>query len=658
MKNTCLLILLIINIASLKSLPLIPRPNDAYSYEIAREILKQLDQYDYGVEDLDENEQVVNIFLQILKEAEMNETQDYFYGAYPLEKTFKDIIKRPLYDHLKTLPKGGNLHMHEFQMLNRTKFLEIVLTLPEYKYLYICDKDVCDQTRNKYYLRYYSTIPPNGWSLVKDSNWTIEEIVKKTTLTGILSELNVPAADSGKRWEIANQYGVFNFYSDLVRNNNTRMAYMNAILEDSLQENVQLLELRRSNFGSLYYFDSNGTRVPISASDELNQLKILKDTFIKKNPSFIDFVFLIYTTRGISKELVKNALNDAMKIQDSFQDFIRGFDLVGEEDQGHTLLFHSDSLRSAVNKSRLSNGTFGLYFHTVETNWPDDSLISQYGDNVATIENIYDSLVLNTQRIGHGLGIIKHPHLYEWIKNKNIAIEICPASNQLLGYISDLRNHPAINYLRSGIPIVLAGDDPGSFGYNELTIDYYLAFMSWGLNLPDLKQISLNSIEYSSIPNGIKGEAIKKWYQSWEEYIDNTYKLACSQNYPLNNLNVTNIYPLIGPLNENTNVTIYGYGFEGFLCKKLKCIFGKEKTNAYLIRSNRIQCITPAVNQVSRNVPVQIEFNGNIIDLGITFSFENLRPLEYDDKLEIGTNGISRNTFNLIFLILSILILF
>ena len=49
-----------------------------------------------------------------------------------------------------------------------------------------------------------------------------------------------------------------------------------------------------------------------------------------------------------------------------------------------------------------------------------------------------------------------------------------------------MRNHPAVSYYKSGIPIVIAGDDPGSFGYNDLTFDYYLAFMSWGMSSLDL----------------------------------------------------------------------------------------------------------------------------------------------------------------------------
>ena len=35
-------------------------------------------------------------------------------------------------------------------------------------------------------------------------------------------------------------------------------------------------------------------------------------------------------------------------------------------------------------------------------------------------------------------------------------------SNQILGFIPDIRNHPAAHYLRAGVPIVLGADDPGS----------------------------------------------------------------------------------------------------------------------------------------------------------------------------------------------------
>jgi adenosine deaminase CECR1 len=123
-----------------------------------------------------------------------------------------------------------------------------------------------------------------------------------------------------------------------------------------------------------------------------------------------------------------------MAIQAQYPDLIRGYDLVGEEDQGHTLLFHSQSLIQGFNFSQSgSNHTFNYYFHAAETSWPNDVFPSEFGDDSSTLDNTYDAIVFQTHRIGHGLGFFKHPKLYPYLKERSIAFEICPASNQILG---------------------------------------------------------------------------------------------------------------------------------------------------------------------------------------------------------------------------------
>lgn len=46
-------------------------------------------------------------------------------------------------------------------------------------------------------------------------------------------------------------------------------------------------------------------------------------------------------------------------------------------------------------------------------------------------ENLIDAVLLNTTRIGHGYALYSHPYLYEKAKEQQIAVEVCPISNQV-----------------------------------------------------------------------------------------------------------------------------------------------------------------------------------------------------------------------------------
>mmetsp|Transcript_14107 Transcript_14107/g.13712 ORF Transcript_14107/g.13712 Transcript_14107/m.13712 type:complete len:170 (-) Transcript_14107:53-562(-) len=116
-----------------------------------------------------------------------------------------------------------------------------------------------------------------------------------------------------------------------------------------------------------------------------------------------------------------------------------------------------------------------------------------------TNDNLYDAILLNSKRIGHGFQLFLKPHLQDIVKQRNICIEACPISNLLLGYTTDLRNHPVRFMLHKGIQASISSDDPGFFGYDGVTMDYFMATLTWELDLRDLKKLSLNGITYASI---------------------------------------------------------------------------------------------------------------------------------------------------------------
>ena len=69
---------------------------------------------------------------------------------------------------------------------------------------------------------------------------------------------------------------------------------------------------------------------------------------------------------------------------------------------------------------------------------------------------------------------------------------------QVLGLVSDLRNHPVASLIAQNFPLVISSDDPAVWGALPLTHDFYMAFMvlsgeDSGLGM--LKQLALNSLK-------------------------------------------------------------------------------------------------------------------------------------------------------------------
>jgi adenosine deaminase len=85
--------------------------------------------------------------------------------------------------------------------------------------------------------------------------------------------------------------------------------------------------------------------------------------------------------------------------------------------------------------------------------------------------------MLGAQRIGHGIAAINDPQLMDLLAERQIPLEICPASNLRTGALArqlgrenaQIEDHPLPRLLRHGIPVVLSTDDPAMFHTTLLT---------------------------------------------------------------------------------------------------------------------------------------------------------------------------------------------
>jgi len=268
-----------------------------------------------------------------------------------------------------------------------------------------------------------------------------------------------------------------------------------------VEDNIQHFELR-GFFPSLYDEDGNiwnASQVYYLFHEMLNEFNSISDRTLSFK--FIDSKSRADNTSSIYEDLIQ-FVND----REVYPDLV-GFDVVDEEDRYNTLLYYVEDFLSIQNYTQM-NGLppVKFFFHGGETDW-------------ANKDNLYDAILLNTTRIGHAYSLKDYPLLKQIVKEKEIALELCPISNQMLRLVSDIRNHPGAIYANEGLPITLNNDDPYIYGNYGLSYDFYEAYMSWNLELSGLKQLAYNSIKFSQLNPHEMEDAMKDWENRWDIWI-------------------------------------------------------------------------------------------------------------------------------------------
>ena len=457
--------------------------------------------------------------------------------------------------------------------------------------------------------------PPPGWVKVKDNpKYTRDILAKNLHLIGVLSdEAKRYPTDSGLRWRDIDPlwFRTSGMYSHV----EVRKAYLKLVFDTMLEEGVQYAEPRKFlGGGRLYVLDPDpkykatwGQRLldEEQGGYELRETIRFIEKYKQENKDFIGMKYIAFST-----QMVLTNLDRAVNFHKRFPQLVKGFDNVGQKDVGKSLLFHMENFLEIYNNVS-DEKRIPLILHTAETIMPGDL------EPLPTLNYAFDAILLGTKRVGHGIGYVKHPHLLNILRKKGIAVEICPVSNQILGFFPDARVHPAVNYIRSGVPVVLGSDAPGTFGYNSFTVDWYYAFLSWGLDLADLKLLARNSLQYSSMTaNEVRYAISEKWHPLWERYVREMKEEACRAKVSATPV-FSKIFPLAGSLQGKTKVSIYGRNFEIGICKKIKCKFGEHITEALYVSNQLITCMSHdrGLNRVAMSVSLSVSF-----DNGLTFT--------------------------------------
>ncbi|XP_076256780.1 adenosine deaminase-like isoform X2 [Rhynchophorus ferrugineus] len=399
-----------------------------------------------------ENELMANEIVMQYKYMEMEDgfrNPDRFIAGNSFFEA-KDLIEKScVYKILQLLPKGGNLHAHGRGAVS-SEYIYRNLTYRDNLYVRASDLHIFD-------FQFFKSDPGSPWMLVSKLRLISDEfdikLKKKLTIVRTQSEMENDTINSiWERFEKA-----FGIIKPLLTYKPVFEDYYYQCLLEQYEDNNKYIELR-IGLETLYDLDQR----QYSAYEKIQILQDISQKFRKDHPDAWGMRLILCVNRNAGTEEMNNTLKIVQQLMLEYPGFVIGFDLIGQEDTGEPLLSHIPTLL----KAKENNMKF--FFHAGETKW--------YGE--PSDLNLFDAVLLNSTRIGHAYALLKHPKLLHLVKERAIALEINPISNQVLGLVKDLRNHPSSYFIANNFPVVIASDDPGIWDGKALSYDWYYTFMA------------------------------------------------------------------------------------------------------------------------------------------------------------------------------------
>ncbi|XP_048728316.2 adenosine deaminase 2-like [Ostrea edulis] len=458
---------------------------------------------------LNNQEQKVNQKLMKYKQLEINESRVQNGKPFPPSVSFltgKPLVeKSQVFQMIKLMPKGAALHLHDCSMVD-LKWLVKNATYRDHCFM-------CTTVKHAVYFKFFGGTPPDNpdcpWKSVKTERQKARSIDEFDNMLYMNMSLITP--DPVKAYPTidvvwARFLQVLNQANGLINYTPVFTDYFYEALSEFNLDNVQYLEFR-GLLPQVYELDGT-TRNRDWVMKTYNDIF---EKFVADHKNEFTGGKVIYSGIRVVPEIdVLNQVKEAVRFRQMYPSHFAGYDLVGQEDPGVPLISYVDAL--LYPSEHIPPIDLPYFFHAGETDW----------EGTPTDRNLIDAVLLNTSRIGHGYALTKHPQVMKVVKERGIAIEVNPISNQVLALVSDLRNHPAADLVATDFPVVISADDPSVWGARGLSYDFYMAFMALAGETTDLrllKKLSMNSIQYSAMNPVEKGKAMNLWRQKWNAFI-------------------------------------------------------------------------------------------------------------------------------------------
>ncbi|KAF7363649.1 Brix domain-containing protein [Mycena sanguinolenta] len=434
------------------------------------------------------------------------------------------ILKTKLFKILAKMPKGGLLHAHLDATVNADFLLKIALEqpalhvrttesltaltiskiLPEFKAL---PKELF--TNSDVSLTHSSYVP-NTWVSLTAARNNFDPALggPEGFDKWVVGAMTINPSEAYQTHNTVNKIwkkfsSTFQVSTGLIRFTPIWEQYIYEFFRSSVEDGISYVEAR-INFHPKYIVGEDGQdNVPHSVWLQIFDKTLTRfKADLKQQGREDEFIGarVIYTTmRHISVQELDEYCEDCITLKQEFPHLIAGFDLVGPENVLKPLIYYIEPLLRFRQRQKDLGVDIPLIFHAGET----------LGDGTEADVNLYDAILLGTLRIGHGFSLVKHPKLMEMCRERNILIEVCPISNEILRLTSSMLMHPLPIMMNNGLPVALCSDDPSAFGNMGVSFDFYQVFVASEVTgLIALRELARDSLKHSTLEPSEKERAI------------------------------------------------------------------------------------------------------------------------------------------------------
>lgn len=253
-----------------------------------------------------------------------------------------------------------------------------------------------------------------------------------------------------------------------------RIAYEN--LEDAVREGIDYIELRFSPFfmGQRHGLDEHGIVGAVC-----HALRAARGRLP------VQAKLIVIMSRTFGEEACWRELEAALAFQDQG---VVAVDLAGDEARFPAPLFqrHFDRARAAG---------FHITVHAGEAAGP------------ASVRQAIE--LLGAERLGHAVRAVEDEAVMQLIAERNIPIESCPTSNIQTSTVASYAAHPLPLFLRRGMCVTLASDDPGISAL-DLPYEYRVARDELGLTPAELRRLQANGVQAAFLTAAERAELIAR----------------------------------------------------------------------------------------------------------------------------------------------------